>query len=173
MTSPATYSAMELIRDGRRVEIRALKPEDRDGLVAAVRRVSADSFYRRFFGVKHELSNQEIAFFSNVDFVTHVALVVVADEPSGSTIIGGGRYIVTAPGHAEVAFAVVDAYQGQGIGSALMRHLICIARAAGLTRLEADVLPGNSSMLKVFQKSGVGCRTTREAQVVHVVLGPI
>jgi hypothetical protein len=32
-------------------------------------------------------------------------------------IVGGARYVVTKSGEAEVAFAVVDQYQGQGIGA--------------------------------------------------------
>ena len=47
-------------------------------------------------------------------------------------IAGGGRYIVVRPGQPEVAFVVVDEYQGRGIGKALMRHLVSIACAAGL-----------------------------------------
>ena len=73
-------------------------------------------------------------------------------------------------GKAEVAFAVIDQYQGQGIGAALMRHLAEIARAAGLKELIAEVLPENTPMLKVFEKSGLRLSTKREPQVVHVVL---
>jgi GNAT superfamily N-acetyltransferase len=69
-----------------------------------------------------------------------------------------------------VAFVVVDQYQGQGIGAALLRHLAGIAREARLEELIAEVLPANIGMLKVFEKSGLRLSTRREAQVVHVVL---
>jgi ribosomal protein S18 acetylase RimI-like enzyme len=85
-------------------------------------------------------------------------------------IVGGGRYVIVQPGRAEVAFAVIDEYQGQGIGTALMRHLAGIARAAGLKELIAEVLPENVPMLKVFEKSGLHCGTKRESGIVHVVL---
>jgi ribosomal protein S18 acetylase RimI-like enzyme len=74
------------------------------------------------------------------------------------------------PGQAEVAFAVVDRYQGQGIGRTLMRHLIAIARGAGLQELVADVLPDNRQMLKVFEKSGLPMSTRRESGSLHVTL---
>jgi RimJ/RimL family protein N-acetyltransferase len=166
----AKYSAIEVLRDGRPVEIRALRPDDQDELVAAVGRASAQSLYRRFFAVKRGFTEEEIAFFSNVDFVNHVALVAVTEEGGRPVIVGGGRYIVVQPGQAEVAFAVVDQYQGQGIGAALMSHLASIARAAGLQELIADVLPDNAPMLKVFEKSGLRLSLTRESQVVHVTL---
>ena len=44
----SNYSAIEATRDGRKIEIRALSPEDQAGLIAAVRRSSAQSLYRRF-----------------------------------------------------------------------------------------------------------------------------
>jgi RimJ/RimL family protein N-acetyltransferase len=171
MSAAAEYSAVERLRDGRQVEIRALRPDDRADLVAAVARTSDQSLYRRFFGAKRGFSEQEIAFFLNVDFVSHVALVADVDDDGRPVIVGGGRYVVVQPGKAEVAFVVVDQYQGQGIGAALMRHLAAIAKEAGLEELIAEVLPDNSAMLKVFEKSGLRVRTRREPRVVHVALG--
>jgi GNAT superfamily N-acetyltransferase len=170
MVGAAKYSAVEELRNGRRVEIRALRPDDRADLVSAVGRTSSESLFRRFFGVKRGFTEQEIAFFLNIDFIDHVALVAVVEEGGRPTIAGGGRYIVVEPGKAEVAFAVVDHYQGQGIGGKLMHHLAAIARSAGLTEFTAEVLPDNISMLKVFEKSGFGVSTKREPGVVHVEL---
>jgi RimJ/RimL family protein N-acetyltransferase len=169
MVQAANYSAVEVLR-GRKVEIRALRPDDQADFVAAVDRTSDQSLYRRFFGAKRSFTDQEVAFFVNVDFVNHVALVAVVEEGGRPTIAGGARYVVVEPGKAEVAFVVVDQYQGRGIGAALMAHLAAIARAARLKELVADVLPGNLPMLKVFEKSGLQPVITREGQVVHVTL---
>lgn len=170
MPDVASYSEVESLRDGRRIEIRALHPEDRDDLLAAVGRIGTDSLYRRFFAVKRAFSEKETEFFVNVDFVNHVALIAVVEEDGRPLIAGGGRYIVVMPGQAEVAFAVVDNYQGLGIGTILMRHLVAIARGAGLRELIADVLPDNRQMLKVFQKCGLAMSTRRESGSVHVTL---
>jgi len=166
----ANYSASETLRDGRRLEIRALRPNDRAGLAAAVARSSDQSLYRRFFSLKRSFSESEVEYFLNVDFINHVALVAVVDEDGRPAIAGGARYIVEQPGMAEIAFAVVDEYQGQGIGAALMRHLAAIAVSAGLKELIAEVLPDNMPMLKVFEKSGFPRSVKHEAQVVHVSL---
>ena len=166
----ASYSTSEVLRDGRRIEIRALRPEDRDGLLAAIRRASSQSMFRRFFAAKRDFSNQEIAFFLNIDFATHVALVAVAEEGGRPAIVGGGRYIISDPGKAEVAFVIIDEYQGQGIGSILLRHLTAIARNAGVKEFTAEILPENRPMLKVFEKSRLDFTTTREPGVVHMVL---
>ena len=166
----AQYSAIGALRDGRQVEIRALRPDDRADLLAAVVRTSGQSLYRRFFAVRRSFTEPEIEFFLNPDFIDHVALVAVVEEGGRPAIVGGGRYVVMQPGKAEVAFAVVDQYQGQGIGALLMHHLGSIARGAELEELIAEVLPDNIPMLKVFEKSGFRLSIKREPQVLHVAL---
>ena len=170
MPAPRDYSATEQLRDGRSVEIRALRPIDRDDMLAAIGRTGAQSLQRRFFVAKRGFSEREIAFFMNIDFIKHVALIALAEEDGRKTIIGGGRYIVTEPGRAEVAFVVIDDYQGQGIGTLLMRHLAALARKSGLAALVADVLPENTAMRKVFGKFGFQARRGNDPQVVHLVL---
>ena len=168
MTDVAEYSAIETAR-GQRVEIRAIRPDDDERLAEAVERASPQSLYRRFFGVRR-FTDKDMASFSDVDFVNHVALVAVTEEGGRPVIVGGGRYVVVKPGQAEIAFALIDQYQGRGIGSTLMRHLVAIARTAGLKELVAEVLAENAPMLKVFRKCGLGMTTRREAEVVHVML---
>jgi len=163
------YSAFERLGDGRPVEIRALRPDDRAEMLAAIGRTSPQSLQRRFFAPKKGFSEQELAFFLNIDFENHVALVAQIDEDGHPVIAGGGRYIVVRPGQAEIAFVVVDAYQAQGIGTILMRHLAVMARDAGLQELFAEVLPENAAMLKVFRKFGFR-PGARAPQVVHLVL---
>jgi RimJ/RimL family protein N-acetyltransferase len=142
----------------------------RDDMLAAVGRTSTQSLYCRFFAVRRHFTEAETSFFLDIDFVKHVALVAVVEENSKPAIVGGGRYVVSKPGQAEVAFAVVDQYQGQGIGAALMHHLTAIAREAGLQELIAEVLPDNVAMLKVFEKSGLSVSMKRASQTVHVVV---
>jgi GNAT superfamily N-acetyltransferase len=159
-----------MLRDGRPVEVRALKPEDRDGLVSAAGRSSSETLALRFFAPKRGFSEKEIEYYTHVDFVSHVALVAAVAEAGKPLIVGGGRYIVAQPGRAEVAFTVEDAHQGRGIASLLLRHLVRIARAAGLKELFAEVLPGNAAMLKVFERSGLVVSRKREDGAVHVSL---
>src|SRR5258708_27745111 len=135
MSEASDYRAVERLRDGRHVQIRALRPDDQADMLAAIGRTSTESLQRRFFVVKRGFSQKEIEFFMKIDFSDHVALVALADEDGRPTIVGGGRYVVVQPGQAEVAFNVIDEYQGQGMGAHLMRHLAAIAREAGLKEL--------------------------------------
>ncbi len=168
MSDAAKYSVVETLRNGRRIEIRALRSEDRGDFIAAVGRASNQSLYRRFFSVKRHFTETETSFFLNVDFVQHVALVAVAVENGRPTIVGGGRYVVEKPGLAEVAFTVVDGYQGQGIGSTLLCHLAAIARKAGLREFCAYVMPDNVAMLTVFEKSGLQLHSKREGRSTYI-----
>ncbi len=167
---PSRYSQFETLRDGTRLEIRAQQPADQAAMLEVFGRMSAQSRYTRFFAPKPGLSEKEIAHFMNVDFVNHVALVALAEDAGRRRIVGAGRYIVSQPGTAELAFAVDDAQQGRGIASALIRHLTAIARAAGLDGLHAEVLDANAPMLKVFEKSGLAMSTRRLQGVVQVAL---
>ena len=170
MMDLANYSATETLRDGRTVEIRAQRSQDREGMQAAIARSSSESLHRRFFAVRREFSQKETDYFLDIDFVNHVALAAVASENGRPTIIGSCRYVVVAPERAEVAFLVIDDYQGKGLRTALMRHIAAIARDARLTELCAEVLADNVPMLKVFERSGLAMSERYEGPVAHVTL---
>jgi RimJ/RimL family protein N-acetyltransferase len=167
--SSACYSAQEHLRDGRLVKVRALQPDDETSMLVAIDRTGTESLKRRFFAPKRWFSDAETAFFMNVDFVDHAALVAEIDEDGKTAIIGGGRYVVVEPGQAEIAFIVVDAYQRQRLGTILVRHIVGLARAAGLERLSADVLPENVVMLNVLGKFGFQIHSM-DSQVAHLTL---
>jgi len=170
MSKAAEYSAVEALRDGRQIDIRAFRPEDRPAFIAAAGEVGPRSRYLRFFTLKREFSEREREFFLNVDFDKHVALVAVTEEAGQKVIIGAGRYVGVEPGKAEVAFTVIDRYQGQGIGASLLRHLVIVASEAGLHELIAEVLPENKSMLHLFQKSGLPVSVVSEPEVMHITM---
>ena len=169
MADPGSYTATEELRDGRKVEIRALHGDDREDMLAAVGRTSGASMQRRFFGVKRGFSDAETAFFIDIDFERHVALVALLNEDGRPAIVGGGRYVLVRDGEAEVAFLVIDSYQGRGIGRLLMKHLVAIAQAKGLRALTAEVLPENAAMLRLFKDFGFKTVPQRDFSAVHLV----
>jgi GNAT superfamily N-acetyltransferase len=92
-----------------------------------------------------------------------------SNEDGRAAIVGGGRYVVVESGQAEIAFIVIDSYQRLGIGAILVRHIVGLARAAGLKQLSADVLPENVAMLTVLGKFGFRTRGM-DPHVVHLTL---
>src|ERR1700704_4335522 len=116
MSEAIDYIARELLSDGSQIEIRALRREDEADMLAAVGKTSAQSLQRRFFVMKRHFSDKERAFFLDVDFKNHVAIVALTDEAGRKVVVGGGRYIVFEPGRAEMAFFVIGIWPGRGGG---------------------------------------------------------
>jgi RimJ/RimL family protein N-acetyltransferase len=169
MPEAGNYAASERLNDGTRIEIRALRPQDEADMLAAIGKTSAESLQRRFFTLKRHFSDTERAYFMDIDFVNHVALVAVTDGAAQKEIVGGGRYVVFEPGRAEMAFTVIDAWQGRGVGSLLARHLIQIADRSGLNELTAEVLPENAPMWKLFGKLGFSSAPGADPRAIHLV----
>jgi len=162
------YSVHEVLRDGGSIYIRGIRADDKDRLLDHFRHMSQDSIYHRFFGLKHSLTDQDLVRFTEIDFVSHVALVATLRTGGDERFIGVGRYVTTGPARAEVAFAVLDEHQGRGIGTVLLDHLGRVARAAGIIEFQADVLGDNNRMLEVFAKSGFRVKRSTDAGVVHL-----
>lgn len=162
------YSVTERLRDQRPVTIRAIRSDDKGLVIEALGEVSADSLYRRLFSSKKEFTADDLKQITEVDFVNVVALVAVLEKNGADQIVGGGRYIRSGPSgngqRAEVAFLIDDPFQGLGIASRIFKHLVAIALESGITQFEAEVLPSNEAMLKVFTRSGIPVtrRTTRD-----------
>jgi len=175
MIDASRYCAERQLRDGRLVRLRGIQPSDRDLLREGLHHLSPQSAYYRFFGAKRELSESELDYFTQIDFVNHVALLALVDDGSGILPVGTARYIVEEPNtplrNAEVAFVVLDTHQGFGIGTALLQHLAAIASANGLHAFHAFVLRENLAMMSVFRKSGLAMTTARyDRDVLEVTL---
>lgn len=173
ITDPSHYAVDELLRDGGSIHIRAIRPDDKQRLMEHFSRLSPRSIYFRFFQAKSRLTDEELRYFTELDFVRNVGLVATLQEHDAEHIIAVGRYMnlgdKEAPSpRAEVAFAVADAHQGRGIGPMLLEHLAAIARDNGITEFEADVLGENNQMLRVFEASGFRVKRSIEAGVFHL-----
>lgn len=174
MTDLSAYQCAASLRDGTPVWVRAIRPDDRDTLGAAFARLSERSVYHRFFQSKRELSPSELSYLTELDFTRHVGLFALRGDVGSRELMGVGRYIrvVGEMGRerAEVAFTVGDRYQGRGVATLLLRQLILLARGEGIRYFEADVLPDNRAMLRVFEQSGVGWSERVRDRVIQVTL---
>ena len=136
-----------------RLTVRPIRPSDNDALLDLFERMSDRSRRRRFLSTKPSLSTRELAYFTEVDHRRHEALVAVAP---GGCLAGVARY-ACAPGddaEADVAFAVADDWQGQGIGTGLARRLIEHARQNGIARLTASTLADNRPAHRLLRGLG-------------------
>ncbi len=170
----ARYQSAGALRDGTPVWVRAIRPDDRETLGAAFATLSERSVYHRFFQTKPALSESELRYLTELDFVRHVGLFALRGDAGSRELMGVGRFIrlsgEAGQDRAEVAFTVGDGYQGQGVATLLLRHLILLAARVGIRYFQAEVLPDNRAMLKVFEHSGVGWSELARDRKVHVTL---
>lgn len=168
------YRVTERLRNGLEVTIRAIRPEDKGLVIEAFKELEESTIYTRFFALKKDLTEQELKWATEVDFFRTVALVACIPESGRERIIGGGRYITIEgpdpPSSAEIAFIVEEDYQGLGLASTLLRHLVLIGREQGISTFEAEVLSSNKAMLKVFSRAGLPMTTAPSGDSVHVTI---
>jgi len=163
------YAADALLRDGGSIHIRALRADDKERLQAHFHALGFDSVRFRFLGAKKDLTPADLRYFTELDFSRHVGLVALRRQDGQEEFIGVGRYIRAEDDHrrAEFALAVVDAWQGRGVGTLLLEHLARIAAAEGVQRFEAEILATNRKMFDVVVALGFRTDESSRAGVVH------
>jgi GNAT superfamily N-acetyltransferase len=150
------------LRDGTPVVVRPVRPEDREIIKDGIARLSPESRYFRFMTPVSSLSEAQLDYLTKLDFVDHVAwLAVRADSPNEG--LGVARYVRTKPDPsiAEAAVAVIDEYQGRGLGTLLLALLATVARAAGVMTFRAFVVQHNARMRNVLEQ--LGARTALDS----------
>jgi acetyltransferase len=159
---PAELIEEVTLRDGSRVTLRPIRPEDAELEREFVEALSPQARYFRFFYQLNELTPTMLARFTQVDYDREMALVAVADvgHPHGHpSFVAVARYIANPDGEsAEFAIVVTDAWQKRGLAHALMTRLIASARKRGLERLVGLVLRDNAAMLALAQAEGFVAR---------------
>ncbi|WP_189922472.1 GNAT family N-acetyltransferase [Kitasatospora xanthocidica] len=169
---PQHWEADILLRDGGTARIRPITPADAGRLVEFYEQVSDQSKYFRFFAPYPRLSAKDVRRFTHHDFVNRVGLAVVVRDHFIATvrydrIDAEGRPSATGT-DAEVAFLVQDAHQGRGVASALLEHIAAVAQERGIRRFQAEVLPENRKMVKVFTDAGYTQHRSFADGVVHL-----
>lgn len=136
------------------IVIRPIRPDDKEAVARGFSRLGERSRYRRFLAPHGDLSRAELRYFTEVDHVDHEALVAI--DPATAEGVGVARYVRLADDSAaaEMAVAVVDDWQGRGVGGRLTAALAERARAEGIRRFTALVLAENERVVSLLQELG-------------------
>lgn len=153
----ADYVEHAELRDGTRVRLRLLRPDDKGRLRAGFERLSAESRYARFLGSKTALTDEELDYLCDIDQETHFALGATRDSASEDdfdTGLGIARFIKLPDEHAtaEAAVAVADEAHGRGLGKLLFLRLCAAAAERGIERFRCDVLGSNHGMAALIAR---------------------
>ena len=156
-----------VLRDGSRLTIRPIRPEDAPRLMAFHERLSRHTAYQRFFTLMKRLPPDWAHFLANVDYRRRLALVA---EREPGELVAVARYEPTDRNDtAEVAFVVQDDWQDRGLGTILLADLLEAAEARGICRFRAYVLADNARMLDLLLRFTDVLEYTLEAGIVSVL----
>ena len=137
-----------------RLLVRPVRPGDRELLRRGFNQLTPKSRYRRFFSPIAQLSETHLDYLTKIDYRDHFAWVgILVDEPQ-MPLGGVGRWIRTEdnPRAAEAAVAVVDRYQGRGIGRAVLEILAGSAIKLGVGEFVALVQADNLPVLRILEE---------------------
>ena len=140
------------LRDGTAITARALVPEDRPLVADAFERLSERSRYMRFLTPMPRLPQRTLDALMEVDHHGHVALIALHH----GSCVGVVRYVRDRgdPTLADLAITVIDAYQGRGLGRALLLALGDVAVARGVRAFLLDIHPENAGMARLARPLG-------------------
>ena len=146
----ATYESERVaLAPGVEVIIRQIHGSDKSLLATAFAELNPTGRYQRFFAPVERLSESDLIYLTEVDHVNHEALVAI--DPEDGSLVGVARYIRTNRNEAEVAIAVSDRWQGRGLGTALLQHLVRRAAENGIDYFLALVLADNTAAMELFE----------------------
>jgi GNAT superfamily N-acetyltransferase len=149
------HSDILRLRQGNAVTVRFVEPRDAEELQAYFRSLTVRTRYNRFLGAISELSRTQLDHFIHAGEDDRFSVIAVMSIDGFETIVGEARYGFEADTASfEFGLSVDDRWQGQGIGSALLRNLECRAAAFGARRLFGDTLRSNDVMIDLARKSG-------------------
>jgi RimJ/RimL family protein N-acetyltransferase len=149
-------TAVVALRDGTRVLLRPVVPDDKQALRDGFARMSPASRYQRFMSPIDDLTDEMLAYLTEIDYVNHFAWVaLLVDEPAGVGV-GVARYVRLRdePDVAEAAVTVVDEWQGRGLGTILVDALGAVALQNGIRTIRGYVLEENRRMRDVLEAAG-------------------
>jgi RimJ/RimL family protein N-acetyltransferase len=157
------------LRDGRDVLMRPTRTSDTGAMQELFYRLSEDDVRTRFFQQLSSLTDTAAQHLCSVDYDEEMAFAAVVGPSERERIVGASTYYLSpASGLAEVAYMVDPDWQGVGLGRILHAALVEYAREQGARGLKADVLPGNSRMMRVFERGDHSLDVTTEAGVAEL-----
>jgi acyl-CoA hydrolase/GNAT superfamily N-acetyltransferase len=175
LASHAAYSVGEerivTLRNGFKVMIRPARAADAGALQGLFHHLSEDNVYTRFFRRVRSLSYRELQTLCNVNHETDVAFLAVTGSRENEEVIGSACYFLSpATNLAEVAFMVAPGFQGVGLGSALQVRLQEYAMSRGVRGFVSEIVPRNTSMLRLAARAQGTMTTSHDADAVHVTV---
>jgi acyl-CoA hydrolase/GNAT superfamily N-acetyltransferase len=151
---PELLETQRTTRTGLQIVLRPVKISDEPLVKDFFYSLSDQSLYRRFISVRRDIPHERLQEFVIIDYTQEMVILATTGDEDKEEVVGIGQYGIGQDVHsAEVAFAVRDTAQKQGIGTELLNYLIYLGKRNGLLSFTAEVLYENRPMLSIFDKA--------------------
>lgn len=169
---PAHPRWTETLRDHRQVLLRPIERQDAQAERDFIEALSPESRRARFLCQMNSPGEALIDSLTDIDYVNDVAFIAVVHDDGRDRIVGACRYAIGPdPAECEVAVSVLDDWQEQGLGTAMMRHLIDVARDRGIKRMVSGDSAENLEMRDLARHLGFHTKASADdpSMVVHTL----
>lgn len=168
---PEHFEARKTTKTGLRLLLRPVKISDEPLLKDFFYSLSDQSMYRRFMTPRRDMPHERLQEWVAIDYTREMVILACIEEDTRPMVIGMAEYYIEDDGlTANVAFAVRDRFQNQGVGTLMLAHLTQIARRQGLHGFTAEVLKDNEPMLRVFEKMRFPIQSTLRDNVYELTI---
>jgi acyl-CoA hydrolase/RimJ/RimL family protein N-acetyltransferase len=159
------------LRDGRQVHVRPARTTDTRAMQELFYRLPAEDVRTRFFQKLESLSDAAAEALCSVNYQDEMAFAAVVGAPERERIVGACSYYVNPrTGLADVGYMVDPEWQGAGLGGILHARMVEYARSHGVRGFTADVVLGNSRMLRVFERGDHELEATTEGGISELTM---
>lgn len=157
---PAQMTHEWTARDGRKLTVRPIRPEDAEAHAEAFRQLTPEDVRWRFFSQIRALPPEQIVRMTQIDYDREMAFVAVEQQQDGPDRTVGTARLIREPGSDTGEFAVVTlpGWKGQGLARHLMEQLLAWARMQGLRAVTGQVLADNRPMIGFVKALGFSLR---------------
>jgi acetyltransferase len=149
---PARLTERWMTPDGERLLFRPIRPEDAEQHGLFFKRLSPEDIRYRFFTAMRELSPEQMARLTQIDYDREMAFLAIR-ESTGETV-GVARLVCENEREGEFAVIVQPDIKGKGVARHLMDRLIAWARTRGVAEIVGQILADNAPMLAFARRLG-------------------
>ena len=163
---PEKYVRPCTLKDGSKVLLRPIKPEDEPLWMSLLASCSKESIYSRFRYQFHWATHDVAIRFCYIDYDREIAIVAETIENGERRLVGVGR-LIAEPGNEVVEYAILitDTWQHKELGSILTDYCLEIAQKWNPKRVVAQTTTDNRAMISIFQKRGFEIRFGEDSTV--------
>jgi acetyltransferase len=163
---PKKYETLWKLRDGRTVLLRPIRPEDEPLWLEMFQNFSEESIRYRFFQIIKDTPHEVRVRYCNIDYDREIAIVPELNENGQRKILGVVRISLEPDRkNGEIAFIIGDPWQGLGLGTKMVDHVIDICKDMKIETIYAIMLPDNYRAISLMKKMGFNTKHLSDGTV--------